>query len=207
MAHDVSRLLSGVLVALVLVGWSTVAQAECSETLDGSPCLTLPGACEGEVCVTPGEFTRVRFKGQAITSTGELKLGAIVLRGNFETFPPADVFDAASGISVRVTDGLGVDRRADWAPEECVTFPKGGIRCKVDIGERRLKGRFNPMKETPEIWRYVVRMKRLDIDPPFQAPVTADISHNSGVDRRKSITACLVDEGSGSLNCKPSYAP
>jgi len=207
MARDASRVLSRALVALVLVGWSTVAHAECAGTPDGSGCLTLPGTCEGDVCVTPGEFTRVRLKGQAITTTGELKLGAIVLRGNFETFPPADVFGAAAGISVRVTDGLNVDRRADWVPEECVTFPKGGMRCRVDIGERRLKGRFNPTKETPEIWRYVIRMKRLDIDAPFQAPVTADISHHSGVDRRQSISACIVDEGTGSLNCKPSYAP
>jgi len=61
------------------------------------------------------------------------------------------------------------------------------------------------LPETPGVWRYTLRLKNLDVVTPFQAPVTVEVTHHSGVARRGSISACIAHDTKPALNCKPSY--
>jgi cysteine-rich repeat protein len=168
---------------------------------DGQSCGAVPGTCQERVCRTPARITRVRIIGDR--EAGDDPDGSVFVRGHFTVHPPPDAFDAAAGIAVRVSDAGALDHTASWPPEECVTFVRGGIRCKVDRGPRRLKGRFNPTG-SPGEWNLTLRLKRLDIRVPFREPVTVVVTHHSGIDQHGSIDGCTSTGGSGTLNCRQS---
>jgi hypothetical protein len=180
---------------------------------DGTACNAIPGTCEDglcqagvcvapSVCMVPITLTRVRIQADRVDRVGPD--GSIVIRGTFPTAPPGDVFGVGGGVAVRVTDGSGIDKIEAWVPEDCVTFAKGGVRCRVDVPGRRAKARFGwPLDGST--WSFTMRLKRLDLQVPFAAPVTTEITTYSGVDRFGSITACVTAD-SGALNCSPKFA-
>lgn len=192
------RSLAAALLAVLLAAPPALAQW-CSGIAEGMPCDTVPGVCDAsEVCVTPLTLTKVRMRGERAP---ELNNGPMFLRGTFDTFPPEDSFDVLSGLTVRVTDALNLDVTFTWTPEECQTFPPGGIRCrKIDAPH---KARAKRRGGHPTLWSFTFRFKGNDIQTPFAAPVTFHVSHGSGVDREGSITdVCTIKPGNGALNCK-----
>jgi hypothetical protein len=167
---------------------------------EGAACIGV-GTCAAGVCVTPSDVTRVRIR--AARSGDD---GSIAVKGTFDTFPPDDAdFGAAGGITVRVTDGLDVDSTATWAAADCVTFPRGGIRCTGADGPR--KARFKKRRGSATLWRFTLRMKRFTFQGPFRGPVTLAISDGTGIARQGAIVECTTSASNGALNCRKPFAP
>lgn len=119
--------------------------------------------------------------------------GLIVVRGDFNTDPPADTFSAADGISVHVVDSYvppdgPLDVLSTWTATECTSNAKGHIRCKSADGARFAY--FKPLGHAPSVWRLGVRLKRLDIDAPFLHPVTVTVTNGVVTDRVDVATEC-----------------
>jgi hypothetical protein len=158
----------------------TVANANQSN-IDGDG---LGDACDPDDA--PLNVTRVRLRPDLKPNFDN---GSIVVRGDFLTNPPGDVFDATSGITLRVQDGLALDHTVSWLPSECVTTPSNGrIRCLA--GNRRLRADFLPVRFAPSLFRFHVRLLNLAIQSPFQEPVRVTLSHGAGVDRVGVILDC-----------------
>ena len=168
--------------------------ASCTLVADGTPCGTVGGACDAGVCVTPLALTFVRIRP---SKTGRSS-GSVVLIGDFVTGPPADVFSAANGVTLHVRDAAAVDRVVAWDPGNCVTFRSSGIRCTRPAGiPNKIRADLGPDGRS---WHFVVRLKNLDLTPPFAGPVSVRIGSHSGVDRAGSQAACTTTHGT--LNCR-----
>ncbi len=172
--------------------------ATCDFASSGTSCLSsIPGACDDAgVCVTPlvPEIVRIRTQ-----TPGRLN-GSIVMRGTFVTAPPADTITAPAGITMRVTDGLSLDRSVFWPPATCVTSARGGIRCDHPDGLSR-KVQLLPPRAGTTTWGFKFRLKSLDTQAPFAGPFTIRIDSDPGVARLGSIDTCTTAPN-GALNCR-----
>src|SRR5207247_6178344 len=109
----------------------------------------LDGDGRGDVCDDADavlHLTRVRVQADA---SGDGPSGRIGARGDFPTAPPRDTFTAAEGLSVRVTDGRGLDRRFPWPAAECRRSAAGRVRCQS--ADLTVKGAFMPARSGPAL--------------------------------------------------------
>ena len=133
----------------------------------------------------PLNVTFVRLRRDSSSTSDN---GRVMLRGDFLTNPPADVFDADSGIGLRVQDGLALDRTISWTGGDCRRSNNGAVKCRNVDGTTQ--GKFIPLRATPALFRFRVTLRRLDIAAPFQAPVGVTLSHGAGVVRTGAIASC-----------------
>jgi hypothetical protein len=162
----------------------------------------------GNVCDdTDGVLEVVGAKLRLDTSPpGKRARGKIILKGDFVTTDPGDVFDPSGGLLVRVQDSVGLDVSFAWAAGECVTNPRGNHKCKSL--DKRLKATLRPLSSDPKVVRYRILVKEIsrDVAPgPFVAPVVVTLAAGpavltSGVDRVGAIVDCQ-QKGFG-LSCR-----
>jgi hypothetical protein len=132
--------------------------------------------------------------------------GRIVLKGEFLTTPPGDVFDPSPGLLLRVQDAIGLDQSFAWLPGECTSNPRGVMKCAS--ADKRLKGKLKPLNSFPALIRFKVVLKQLPktvVPGPFFGPVTVTLVTKppvltTGIDRVGSIVDCK-QTGSG-MQCK-----
>jgi hypothetical protein len=136
-------------------------------------------------------LTRVTLKGGAGAT------GRIVLKGAFMTAPPGDTFAATNGIAARVRDALGLDRTFAWSASDCQTR---GTRIKCVNPTRTLRIVFRPNPKRAGEFGFSAALKRLDVQAPFQAPVTVTITHGAAIDRVGSIASCR--QSASTLKCR-----
>ena len=106
------------------------------------------------------------------------------------------MFDASAPIAVQVVDNLGTSQSHVWPVAECVTKGKK-ITCKS--ADRASQAKFKQLG-FPAQWKFLVKLKKLAIAGPFQGPVRATISHDTGVDRTDEIVDCKGT--SSGVNCR-----
>lgn len=119
--------------------------------------------------------------------------GSIRVDGDFLT-PPT--FGFPPSITVRVQDSLTLDQSHTFA--SC-TSSGGRVRCKDSIGVLS-KASFQPLRSTPSVYRFKIRLLRLGINGPFAGPVQVTLTHNAGTQRMDSIADCRA-QNSG-LSCR-----
>src|SRR5438128_11833297 len=159
----------------------------------------LDGDGRGDVCDDADavlHLTRVRVQADA---SGDGPSGRIGARGDFPTAPPRDTFTAAEGLSVRVTDGRGLDRRFTWPAAECRRSAAGRVRCQS--ADRTVKGAFMPARSGA--YRFTFLARRLALAGPFGPPGGVTVTDAEVIDRAGTIAACTTTPTR--LTCRPSY--
>lgn len=126
--------------------------------------------------------------------------------------PGGDVLSAANGVAIRVLDGLNLDTGnlaipPAWAPGACTVklHPLNGVvrtmQCKSP--DKNYVATFravNPVLATePQVYKFTVTLRRVDIAGPFNAPVSAILSQGA-VDRTGTINDC--QSNAAGLSCK-----
>jgi len=148
----------------------------------------LDGDGRGDVCDDADAVLHVVRLTVRADAPGGGPSGRIGGRGAFPTAPPRDVFTATGGLSVRVTDGRGLDRRFSWSPAECRTAASGRVRC--ESADRTLKGAFTPARSGG--YRFTFLGRRLVLGGPFGPPAGVTLSDARFIDRAGSIAACTT---------------
>ncbi len=119
--------------------------------------------------------------------------GAIILKGDFLVTPPEQPFSASGGITVRVREDVGLDMTFSWTGAQCVTNPKGRIKClSADNAQKAI---LRPFSGSPGTFKYQIRLTRLDITGPFFIPVDVTMTNQpgilvQGIDRVGDIVDC-----------------
>ena len=159
----------------------------------------LDGDTVGDVCDpedAPLKVTRLKLKGD----TNPIKdTGFVVAKGHFVALAPVEIFTAAQGVTARVQDTLETDVAHTWAAVECPLTPSNG-RVKCLSLDKRFKGDFKPVPQTPNAVRYNVKMKGLPTIAPFRNDVTLTLTYGPGIDRVGKIKDCRA--GNSTLTCK-----
>lgn len=192
-----------VVVGVLLLGGVTVAAA-CPEdddgdgvcnALDNCPALANPdqadldGDTQGDVCDdadTELNTTKLTLKRDSSATNDS---SSIKGKGDFFTSPPVDVLTAAAGIGIRVQDNLITDFSHTFTPEQCNENAVGKILCIS--ADKKLKLTLRALKPTPQVFRFVLTMKRVGLVGPFNWPVTVTMT-NGAIDRTGQITDCRV---------------
>ncbi|HEV7732922.1 MAG TPA: thrombospondin type 3 repeat-containing protein [Candidatus Binatia bacterium] len=109
-------------------------------------------------------------------------------KGDFFTAPPVDILTAASGITIHVQDSLHTNFSHTFTPAECA---EGGGKILCVSTDKTCKLTLRALKPTPQVFRYVLTMKRVGLVGPFNWPVVVTMT-NGAIDRAGEIVDCRV---------------
>ena len=143
--------------------------------------------CDDEEAVLNLWFTSVKASSQARAN------GRTIMKGDFVTVAPLDVFDASDGIEVHLHDSLFLHNAVTWSAAECFTArdPQGAIKkIKCESPDHRYKAQFKYFKLNPGAIRFIIKLLKLEPDFPFLEPITLRLKHNGFIDRVGSISDC-----------------
>jgi len=128
-------------------------------------------------------LTQAKFK----RSTSMNANGSIILKGSFLTSgQPADALNTSKPIGIQVSDNLSTTQSFLWTT--CIS--KGTkITCKSTDSHHSSQAQFKQLG-VPNQWKFTIKLKRRSIVAPFQAPVRADIMHDTGIDRVGTVSDC-----------------
>jgi len=124
--------------------------------------------------------------------------GRIALKGTFTMGADEGPLSDAGGISVRVTDALGLDYSTTWSAGSCVDSGSM-IRCRNGSGW--LRGTFWQLP-FPGDYAFSIILQRLDMHGMLQGPVTLDIMHGDSIDRVGTLGACSASTPAVKVRCK-----
>ena len=145
---------------------------------------------EGDVCDARDaalNLTKVRIRR---AKRPDKPRSSISAQGDFLT-EPADGLNVTGGVALRVRDALGLDVSATIAGVDCLTQKNGRIRCKRP--DRTARAFFRPIAGAAGAYRFDVRITKLLITPPLQAPVEVTIRQSAdAIDRAGEITSCAA---------------
>ena len=113
--------------------------------------------------------------------------GRIALKGTFTMGSDEGPLSDAGGMSVRVTDGLGLDYTATWTAGSCVD---SGTMIRCRSGSGWLRGTFWQLPLGDGQYGFSIILHRLDVHGMLQGPVTLDIMHGDNIDRVGTLDAC-----------------
>jgi len=163
----------------------------------------------GDVCDEEDDTLNVYLLKLKRSKSLDKQNGLLIARGDFIVPPPlaiVDFFNANQGISFRIEDALFVDESAIWHPEECESRFReiGGevllrrINCKAP--DRSTKAVFKPLNKNPGAVRFIVKIRRRQIDLPFQEPVKVTLTSIGVLNRVGSIVDC--ETKAAGLKCR-----
>ena len=133
--------------------------------------------------------TKVRLRQN---SSGQGDNSTLRMQGFFVTTPPTDVFTAANGVTIRVTDAIATDQTVVWASIDCVTLTNGKTKC-FGGGQKYVKLDLKPLRGIPSAYAVTMKVRNLNLQGPFDGPVTVTVTENgSGVDRTGSVADCVL---------------
>jgi hypothetical protein len=146
----------------------------------------------------PLTIRRLRVRG---TTSTERPTGTIIVGGDVLLASVDDRLDAAGGIAVQITDGLGLDARFLWAAGACQERASGSISCRSPDG--LWTGTFDP-RVAPGRYGFALSFHQIASQAPFQPPVTVRITDHPplavvGIDRVGTVDSCSVT--SNSIRC------
>jgi len=133
--------------------------------------------------------------------------GRIRIQGELFTDPAEqDTFDFSRAIVVNVRDSLPIDLGGPldftfaFQPEDCQYFPpsSGRVRCATE--DRRLIADFRPVKLTPTVFRFVVKLSRRLIAAPFKMPIRVTLSYGAILDKQDVIDECSLTPSAARCN-------
>ena len=163
-------------------------------------------ACgNGVQCVDgPLMVTLVRIAPDRVTKDADT--GRIRIIGILPTAPPMDYLDPAAGMTVRVRDAGGLDQTVTWAGAECKLGRRGAITCQGGDGRR---SHWQPLRQTPGSFEFVVVVRALDVLAPLTPGVTVGVEYGAGRYRvgqmdtcdtsRRDVLRCPPEGGRGDL--------
>ncbi len=109
----------------------------------------LDGDGAGDACDdadAPLHVTRARIRGERTPGAAN---GRIVVKGDFTTAPPRDVFASADGVALHVVDAQALDVRVTWSAGEC-RVGRRRIACRKGDGSARAT--FATRAATPDVF-------------------------------------------------------
>ncbi len=147
----------------------------------------LDGDSQGNVC-DPQESTingtRLRFK----KSTKTPPNGSAKVKGDFLVLLPGDVFSAAQGIRLTLSDSLTTSVSHTWALAECkVSTTK--ITCTSP--DKTAKAKFRTSSSANGLWRFSATYKKQAITGPFLLPTHLTLTYGLAIDRLGTLTDCV----------------
>jgi hypothetical protein len=173
----------------------------------------MPFSATPDPCIPPPRALNVT-KARLSRSTSPTANGTVSVNGDFLAALPGEVFSAASGIGLRVTDYIGLDTTAlgvptpVWAPANCTTLSDNAthvikkIRCRST--NRNYTGTFTALRpfnpNGNQAYKFAVKFRKLATVAPFQAPVTVEMTYGSDIDRVGIITLCAAN--ASGLSCR-----
>lgn len=190
----------GIVLALTLVGAPATA---CPEDADGDgicdaldDCPTVPnpdqsdldGDLAGDVCDDADAPLAVRSLALKADTSASSANGSVKVKGSFTLAGPGDVVFAATGLALRIRDGLGFDQTYAWGQGECGMVALHQWVCLATA--RGMKGGMKASRSAPTTYRFTLSVKGLALSGPFAGPVSATISQDFGIDRVGTIATC-----------------
>ena len=169
-------------------------------TDDNCPTVSNPGqedldndglgnVCDGSDAAI--NLTQAKFKKNSSASGAN---GSITLKGDFLTSGPGDAFNTSAPIGIQVSDHLVTAQSFVWTT--CVA---SGTKIGCKSADRLSQAKFKQFG-APNQWKFVIKLKKRSITGPFQGPVKATITHDTGIDRTDDISDCrALNSG---LNCR-----
>lgn len=153
------------------------------------------GTCDLDDAALPLNVTKTLLKRNLNPAPPS---GIAKVLGDFNVVPPQDL-TGASVFEIEVTDGLGTSVSGTWGAAECTVRPSGAILCKS--ADRTRLVRFKKLGQTPGVYRFRVKMKKLDISDTalFEGPVTVRLTYDTN-DRVGTILDCRATVRG--LNCR-----
>jgi hypothetical protein len=138
---------------------------------------------------------RLRWRG---TTSTERPTGTVIVSGDVLLASADDRLDAAGGIAVQISDGLGLAERFLWAAGNCQELASGYISCRSFDG--LWTGTFDP-RVTPGRYSFNLSFDQVASQAPFQPPVTVRITDHPplavvGTDRVGTVADCTVSNNS-----------
>lgn len=132
--------------------------------------------------------TKVRLR---LNSSGQGDNSTLRMQGFFVTNPPTDVFTPGNGVTIRVEDTVMTDETVAWPSTDCVTV-NGRTKCYAG-GQKYVKLEVKPLKGIPSAYAVVMKVRNLNLQGPFDGPVTVTVTENgSGVDRTGAVADCVL---------------
>ncbi len=156
----------------------------------------------GDLCDDEEAVLNLWFTSVKASSVGRAN-GRTIMKGDFVTVAPLDVFDARDGIEVHLHDSLFLHNAVTWQATECFTArdPQGAIKkIKCESVDHRYKAQFKFFKLNPGAVRFIIKLLKLEPDFPFLEPVTLRLKHNGFIDRVGSISDCT--KTNSGLKCR-----
>jgi predicted esterase len=146
------------------VRWPLIYNSALLDFFRNHPLATAPDAPE------PLTVAAARVRQQRSASGN----GQVIVKGEFAATAAAP-FDASAPVTLRVDDGLALDRSQTFASGDCVA--RGGGRVVVcKSADRSARVRFRAASAPPAGFRFTGRFRRLAIDGPFAPPVTVTLT-------------------------------
>jgi hypothetical protein len=174
----------------------------------------VPVTATPDPCVASARALNVTKARLARSTSQAAPNGSVALNGDFLALLPSEVFSAASGIGLRVTDSLGLDTTAlgvpspVWPMATCTSLSDNAtgvikkIRCRST--NRNYTGTFTALRPfNPagnQAYKFAVKFRKLATVAPFAAPVTVEMTYGSGIDRVGIITLCAAN--ASGLSCR-----
>jgi hypothetical protein len=149
------------------------------ENLDGD---SLGNVCDPQEGTING--TRLQFK----KSTKTPPNGIAKVKGSFLLLLPGDVFSAAQGITLTLTDNLTTSVTHTWASGECKVT---ATRISCTSADKTAKAKFRTSPSAEGLWRFSATYKKQPIPGPFLLPTNLHLTYGLAIDRLGTLTDCV----------------
>jgi hypothetical protein len=158
----------------------------------------IDGDSAGDACDAADAALTIRSLQLKADTSAAAENGSVKVKGTFTVAPPGDILFAASGLALRVQDGLGFDATYAWNQGDCGMVALHQWVCLATA--RGMKGTMKASRSAPNTYRYTLTVKRLALNAPFGGPATATISQDYDIDRVGTIASCKA--APTKLTCK-----
>jgi Thrombospondin type 3 repeat len=150
----------------------------------------IDGDSHGNACdPLPLNVTRVQMKRATKTPAN----GVAKTKGQFLLQLPGDVFNAASGISLAISDNNLINPNSSshtFPPSECSSTTTK-ISCRS--ADKLYKAKFQTSPAAQGLWRFSATYKKQALTGPFLDPSQVDLTYGPAIYRSEKVTDCVLN--------------
>jgi hypothetical protein len=116
--------------------------------------------------------------------------GVAKTKGQFLLQLPGDVFNAASGISLVISDSNVGSASHTFPASECSSTTTK-ITCRS--ADKLYKAKFQTSPAAQGLWRFSATYKKQALTGPFLGPTQVHLTYGPAIDRIEQVTDCVLN--------------